>query len=120
MMLFAGGGFYLAINQRIQRHMPDQSRARLRRDGEGLFVGREKLHAPDLLGMHLSLEINDLISSQDGIVVQAGAALLVMGSEFGKHLAFCDSRAQRLDVRLKIRDDLITSLSLRLCREHGN
>src|ERR1700756_3012842 len=100
-MLFAGG-FDLAIDQSIQRHMPDQSRARLGRDRKGLFVGREKLHASDLLGMHLSLEINDLISSQDGVVVQAGPALLVMGSEFGKHLAFCDPRAQRLDVRLKI------------------
>src|SRR5260370_25198166 len=101
-MLLAGGGFDLAINQRIQRHMPDQSRARLGGDWKGLFVGREKLHASDFLSMHISLEINDLISSQDGVLVQSGLSLLVMGSEFGKQLAFCNSRPQRLYARLQV------------------
>jgi len=59
----AGSGFDLTIDQSIQRHTPDQSRARLRRDCEGLLVGRQKLHASDLLGMHRSLEINDLVGS---------------------------------------------------------
>src|ERR1700726_2127260 len=100
MMLFAGGGFDLAINQRIQGHMPDQSRARLGGDGKVLFVGRRKLHASDFLSMQLSLEIDDLISSQDGVVLQSGLTLLVMGGEFGTDLAFCDSRPHRLDARL--------------------
>src|SRR6266404_9946010 len=103
MMLFAGGGFDLAINQRIQRHMPDQSRARLGGDCKGLFVRREKLHASDFRSMYLSLEINDLIGSQDGVVVQGGPASLVMGGEFGKNLPFCDSRPQRLDAPLQVR-----------------
>src|SRR5258708_30215118 len=100
MMLLAGGGLDLTINQRTQRHMPDQSRARLRCDCKGLIVGREKLHASDFLGMHLPLEINDLISSPDGVVVQSGLTLLVMSGEFGKQLGFPDSRPHRLDTLL--------------------
>src|SRR5579863_1955338 len=103
MMFFSGCRLDLTFYQRIQRQAPDQARPSFGIDCECLLVWREKLHPSDFLSVHLSFEINDLISPQDAIVVQGRPALLVMRGKFGKHSAFCDSWPQRLDGRLQVR-----------------
>src|ERR1700680_2655493 len=97
MVFFAGCRLDLASYQRIQRHVPDQTRPSFGINCECLPVRREKVHTSDFLGMHLAFEINDLISPQDAIVVQGQPALLVMRGKFCEYLAFSYPRPQWLN-----------------------